>query len=548
MPQRVVTRGRDDADGCRYTLAADTTVKSAEIRLHPPPAGDAGGLRWNVTLLPRATWELCAEVIVSVDENTIEPRFRCTATDGRRSRHSGWRRGGPRCRRSTPTTPGFGPPIRRTGEDLGALRIFDPEHPDVPIVAAGAPWFMTVFGRDSLLTAWMTLLADPTPRRWACSRRWPGSRATTSTRRPRRSRARSSTRCASAPRRGLVARRRRRLLRLGRRHAAVRDAARRAAPLGPRRRRRRRGCSRTPTARSPGSRSSATATATATSSTSAAATAGLANQGWKDSWDAHPPRRRRAGRPRRSRCARCRATCTRRTWPGPTSPPRPATPRPLERYRDKAADAAPPVQRGLLARGARLVRPRPRRRQATDRRARLQHRATACGPASSTPSTRRGRGRAARVAARCSPAGASARWPRRWPPTTRSATTTAPCGRTTTRICAAGLARYGFVDEAHRVIEAQLDVAAAFERPPPRALRRLRRAAARRRPPPTPRRARRRPGPPPRRCCGCARCCASTRGRRTGRCAIAPALPPWIRAPARRRHRDRRATPHGRHR
>src|SRR5690606_35158568 len=25
----------------------------------------------------------------------------------------------------------------------------------------GAPWFMTVFGRDSLLTAWMTLIADP---------------------------------------------------------------------------------------------------------------------------------------------------------------------------------------------------------------------------------------------------------------------------------------------------------------------------------------------------------------------------------------------------
>jgi glycogen debranching enzyme len=51
--------------------------------------------------------------------------------------------------------------VATAGEDLGALRIFDPDHPDVPIVAAGAPWFMTVFGRDSLLTGWMTLLADP---------------------------------------------------------------------------------------------------------------------------------------------------------------------------------------------------------------------------------------------------------------------------------------------------------------------------------------------------------------------------------------------------
>src|SRR5579875_470909 len=47
-------------------------------------------------------------------------------------------------------------------EDLGALRIFDPALPNRAIVAAGSPWFMTVFGRDSLLTSWMTLLVDPT--------------------------------------------------------------------------------------------------------------------------------------------------------------------------------------------------------------------------------------------------------------------------------------------------------------------------------------------------------------------------------------------------
>ena len=29
------------------------------------------------------------------------------------------------------------------------------------MLAAGAPWFMTVFGRDSLITSWMALLVDP---------------------------------------------------------------------------------------------------------------------------------------------------------------------------------------------------------------------------------------------------------------------------------------------------------------------------------------------------------------------------------------------------
>jgi glycogen debranching enzyme len=46
-------------------------------------------------------------------------------------------------------------------EDLGSLRIFDPEHAERAVIAAGAPWFMTIFGRDSLLTSWMILPLDP---------------------------------------------------------------------------------------------------------------------------------------------------------------------------------------------------------------------------------------------------------------------------------------------------------------------------------------------------------------------------------------------------
>ncbi|MEV0293000.1 glycogen debranching N-terminal domain-containing protein [Nocardia sp. NPDC050710] len=47
--------------------------------------------------------------------------------------------------------------LRRTESDLGALQIRDDTGSGRPFVAAGAPWFMTLFGRDSLLTAWMAL-------------------------------------------------------------------------------------------------------------------------------------------------------------------------------------------------------------------------------------------------------------------------------------------------------------------------------------------------------------------------------------------------------
>jgi glycogen debranching enzyme len=51
--------------------------------------------------------------------------------------------------------------LRRSYDDLGALRIEDPDHPDRVVVAAGAPWFMALFGRDSLWASLMALPVDP---------------------------------------------------------------------------------------------------------------------------------------------------------------------------------------------------------------------------------------------------------------------------------------------------------------------------------------------------------------------------------------------------
>lgn len=51
--------------------------------------------------------------------------------------------------------------LRRSYDDLGALRIEDPNHPNRVVVAAGAPWFMTLFGRDSLWASNMALPVDP---------------------------------------------------------------------------------------------------------------------------------------------------------------------------------------------------------------------------------------------------------------------------------------------------------------------------------------------------------------------------------------------------
>ena len=50
--------------------------------------------------------------------------------------------------------------LRRSLDDLATLRIHDPDHPEIDVVAAGAPWFMTLFGRDSILASYMALPLD----------------------------------------------------------------------------------------------------------------------------------------------------------------------------------------------------------------------------------------------------------------------------------------------------------------------------------------------------------------------------------------------------
>ena len=68
--------------------------------------------------------------------------------------------GGLRCPAPYRSMPRIPPALEQAVADLAALRIVDQAHPERAVVAAGAPWFMTLFGRDSLLTAWMTLPFD----------------------------------------------------------------------------------------------------------------------------------------------------------------------------------------------------------------------------------------------------------------------------------------------------------------------------------------------------------------------------------------------------
>ncbi len=87
---------------------------------------------------------------------------------------------------------------RRSLVDLAALRFSPPIAGGRSLPAAGLPWFMTMFGRDSIFTSLQALPFTPelAATTLACARRLAGRAASTTsaTRIP----AGSSTRCATA--------------------------------------------------------------------------------------------------------------------------------------------------------------------------------------------------------------------------------------------------------------------------------------------------------------------------------------------------------------
>jgi glycogen debranching enzyme len=116
---------------------------------------------YELIIPSRGQWSTCLQITPVIDATPVEPRYRCEVPVDRATpveRLAAWRRSLPivSCDHDV-----FGDLLNRSIEDLAALRMFDPDHPDRAVVAAGAPWFMTLFGRDSLLTSWMAMLIDP---------------------------------------------------------------------------------------------------------------------------------------------------------------------------------------------------------------------------------------------------------------------------------------------------------------------------------------------------------------------------------------------------
>ncbi|MFL5924292.1 MAG: glycogen debranching N-terminal domain-containing protein [Gaiellaceae bacterium] len=122
---------------------------------------DGATVRWRVELEPRERWHLRVDVIPSLEGDHVVPRQaeRRFGDEMTRVRESlaAWRLRVPQIRADWDD---LGRSFFQSVSDLASLRMRGAGRTG-RMPAAGMPWFMTVFGRDTLITCLQTLLFGP---------------------------------------------------------------------------------------------------------------------------------------------------------------------------------------------------------------------------------------------------------------------------------------------------------------------------------------------------------------------------------------------------
>lgn len=148
VDRELVLHGREDqVRGLAVTATADPLVMP-------------GSLNWRVVVPPGQCWQTEIMAQPTWINQKISTRFRRgedVESSAPARKIEAWRGTATNIEADHPVLAQM---LRQTESDLGALLMHDETGRGRSFVAAGAPWFMTLFGRDSLLTAWMALPLD----------------------------------------------------------------------------------------------------------------------------------------------------------------------------------------------------------------------------------------------------------------------------------------------------------------------------------------------------------------------------------------------------
>jgi glycogen debranching enzyme len=143
------------AGGVRFT------VRRHGVRVVAPEAvaTSPNALRFEAIVPAGGSWRATVDVIAILEGEEIEPSGGWDDdVDAAAERLARWRSSMPMIETDDRQLRAA---LAQSADDLGMLRVEDPDVPERVVIAAGAPWSMRLHGRDALLTAWMALLVDP---------------------------------------------------------------------------------------------------------------------------------------------------------------------------------------------------------------------------------------------------------------------------------------------------------------------------------------------------------------------------------------------------
>jgi glycogen debranching enzyme len=153
-----------DEERNQYVLRDHDGFGRTQVILSQRGARVAGGVEYDVALEPRQRWELRVDVVTGRPGRALRaPRGVVRHFGGERARVraslDAWELHVPRIETSWDELEhAFGQSVN----DLAALQMRTAERDGLwRLPAAGMPWFMTVFGRDTLITSLQTLLFGP---------------------------------------------------------------------------------------------------------------------------------------------------------------------------------------------------------------------------------------------------------------------------------------------------------------------------------------------------------------------------------------------------
>jgi glycogen debranching enzyme len=153
---------RYDAEANQLVLEeADGGGAKTQVLLSRRPEPAEAAARFRVTLAPREEWDLRLDVMTSLAGEEAEPRAVARHFGDERAHVQeslvAWRLRIPRLRTERDE---LRLSFRQAVADLAALRMREGGRIE-KLPAAGMPWFMTVFGRDTIITSLQTMLLGP---------------------------------------------------------------------------------------------------------------------------------------------------------------------------------------------------------------------------------------------------------------------------------------------------------------------------------------------------------------------------------------------------